>query len=95
MAKKFICYNASYMEYGFISNHSLCTQPPMQCNHEIGEVVTLKTGMRLQIFYCAKSKDVIKPKQTGQYIGITRVAEKTNPTMIEEQPSSCSLSGRR
>ena len=94
MTKKFICYNAAYMEYGFISNHALCTQPPMRCDHEIGEVVTLKTGMRIQIFYCVKSKELIKSKQKGQYIGITRVVEKTNPTMIEE-PSSCSLSGRR
>ena len=94
MKTKFICYNAAYMSYGFISNHSLCTQPPMQCNHEINEVVTLKTGIRLQVFYCAKSKEVTKTKQKGQYIGITRVEEKLNPTITEE-PSYCSLSGRR
>lgn len=94
MKTKFICYNASYMEYGFISNHSLCAQPPIQCNHEIGEVVTLRTGMQLQIFYCTKSKETTKSKQKGRYIGITRVEEKLN-LITTEEPSSCSLSGRR
>jgi len=100
MDKKFICYNAAYMSYGFISNYALCTQPPMQCDHEVNEVVTLKTGIRLQIYYCAKSKDLTKTKQKGQYIGITRVEEKTDRVeektdpVTEEVPTSCSLSGR-
>lgn len=100
MDKKFICYNAAYMSYGFISNYALCTQPPMQCDHEVNEVVTLKTGIRLQIYYCAKSKDLTKIKQKGQYIGITRVEEKTDrmeektDPITEEVPTSCSLSGR-
>ena len=99
MDKKFICYNAAYMSYGSISNYALCTQPPMQCDHEVNEVVTLKTGIRLQIYYCAKSKDLTKTKQKGQYISITRVEEKTDRVeektdpITEEVPTSCSLSG--
>lgn len=96
MKIKFICYNAAYMSYGFISHQSLCIQPPIQCDYETNEVITLKTGMKLQIFYCTKLKEVTKSKQRSQYIGITRVEEKVNQIRAEEEiPTSCSLSGRR
>ena len=95
------CHNAAYMEYGFISNYALCTQPPMQCDYEVNEAITLKTGIKLQIYYCTKSKDLTKTKQKGQYIGITRIEEKTDRVeektdrIEEEMPTFCSLSGRR
>src|SRR5574343_509952 len=96
--KPFICYNATYMSYGYISAYSMCTQPPMCCKHEMGETVILKTGVKVKIYYCTKDKNeiskMVPTKPKGLYVGLVR-AESIPIELNDEPPSSCSLSGHR
>lgn len=49
---KKICRNKRYMNYGYLSPHALCAQPPVCCEHEAHEVVRLQTGKYIQQYYC-------------------------------------------
>jgi len=91
MTKPFICYNAAYRNYGYLSFQSLCTQPPIACQHETWELVRLKTGKTIQLFYCTLSAE--KPaKQKGGYIGLSKGKK---PNEATSEGLACSLSGRR
>jgi len=50
--KVLVCFEASYMNYGRISHKARCSMAPRNCFHETSEVITLKTGKRIQVYYC-------------------------------------------
>ena len=91
--KSFVCFNASYMNYGYISSRAICAQPPIACDKEIWELIKLKTGKQVQIFYCTyypttntkQTED--GTKQKGLYIKLWDEETKTGP--------ACSISGRK
>lgn len=104
--KRFVCFNSRYMSYGFLSNYSICAQPPTACPHEAHETVRLQTGKILTIFYCTKMEETEPTKQKGGYIGLQRNGisqtvqtvqheKQSVPSVLTEQPNACSLPGRR
>jgi hypothetical protein len=56
--KIIVCRNRDYMHYGRISHKAKCSMAPLNCPHEISEVITLKTGHKKQIYYC-----IFKPEE--------------------------------
>lgn len=61
-----LCINRHYMSYGFLSPHALCAQPPQSCQYETWELLTLKTGRRVQQFYCTFTTEEVPIKQKKQ-----------------------------
>lgn len=93
--KPFVCWKAPYMNYGFISNYSLCTQPPIACPAEVGESIKLQTGRTIQIFYCTRQPDTDSQKPTEQKGLYTGLLRNGKPAEERTNGPSCLTAGRK